>query len=529
MKVAVLLSAAIVAGGPVAVTPDAAPDDEAARRRGVARDVAEPELLWRRAVDFREAAAFDPSQYAACAAHFEAVARELGPEHPRGAEALFSAARCHEQGGAVGPALQIDEALAEKHRDAVLGRSALEAVGRERLALLRFADAAEALETYAARFPNERSSHSGLRWAAALRSGLEQYDRARADLDRLETLSASSPAFAAEVFWSRRALLPAEYATDRARRAHAEAYLRRFRTDGGPARRLLAIATIAESEWQASCPLKRPGLLGLCVEVERERPTQCGQKVTRVTVRGRDRRLADRARSAFTEVVAAAKSLDELAHDPQLRDAVATAEVRLADRELEAYLEVHAPKDLVFHADASPRPGASPAERARYDEQRKQTEDSTRRFAAFYGEKTRLAGALKRTYDTIVARRSAVASVAVAARVGLMALAVADELMQSDVKLPTDREVRAAFCGALGDQVEVFRADASAALSLCVTRGRLYGEFAEAARFCDDELQRREPLAFPPLRELFAGGQALDPPEPESIGVQVEPYGLDAP
>lgn len=518
--------------GAVAATPEAGADDAAARaaaaRRRVARDVAQPELIWQSLAVFREEAAIDPSQHAACAGHFEAVARELGAGHPRGAEALFAAARCHEAGGAVGPALQIDEALAEKHRDAVLGRSALAAVGRERLALLRFADAAAALETYVARYPNERVGYDGLHEAAALRSALGQYALARADLDRIDAMPMSSPGFVAQVFWSRRALLPADHATDKARRAHAEAYLRRFGADGGPVLRLLALATIGESEWRASCPLKQAGPLGLCVEIERDRPTQCEQKATQVAVRRRDRRLADRARSVFAEVVAAAKPLDELAYHRELREAVAMAEVRLADRELEAYLEVHAPKDLAFHVDASLQRSDSPAERARYEAQRRQREDSTRRFAAFYGDKTRLAGALRRTYDAIVERRSAVASVAVAARVGVMTLAVADELLQSHVALPPGRELRAAFCGALVEQVGPIRAEASEALSLCVTRGRLYGEFAEAARFCEDELQRREPLAFPPLRELFAAGQALDLAAPESIGVQVEPYGFEA-
>ena len=54
----------------------------------------------------------------------------------------------------------------------------------------------------------------------------------------------------------------------------------------------------------------------------------------------------------------------------------------------------------------------------------------------------------------------------------------------------------------------------------------MYGVFDDSARFCEAELQRRMPLAFPPLRELFAEMQALEPGELETIGVQVEPYGF---
>jgi hypothetical protein len=495
---------------------------------------AESEVPWQRAMEFRQSAVFDPSQYQACAEHFEAVARQLGAEHPRAEEALFEAARCHEEGGAIGPALRIDELLAKEHQNATLGQSALAAVARERLGLARFALAAEAYEEYAQRYPADKRTAGFLAEAATLRSRLEQYDRAKDDLERIEQLFArSSPYTAAEAFWARRELLPVSHASDKARRAHAEEYLKRYGTAGGQTRQLLAIATIGELDWGASCKPspkdKQAAPLGLCVELKREQPTFCGRPVTLVKVRPRDRRLADRAAQAFRRVIEAVQRMptDQLQYEPRLRDAAAMAAIRLVDRELETYLDIHMPKNLAFQVDEWRRDSSDAGDRALYDRQKRQQEDSTRRFTEFYQEKTRLAQAAQRKYQAIIVDRlSFAASIAAAARLGVLELDLADEVMQSDADLPPGPEARDAFCKALGERTDAMITGGVQALSLCVTRARMFGAFDDSARFCEEELQRRMPLAFPPLRELVAERQVLGPQEPEVLGVQLEPYGF---
>jgi hypothetical protein len=494
------------------------------------RDARHPEILWQRAAEFREAGALDPSQYKACAEHFEAVARQLGPEHPRAGEAMYQAARCHEASGAVGPALLIDELLAEKHRDATLGRLALAAVGRERLALLQFARAADAFEGYADRYAADKHAPGLLVDAAELRSRLGMYEQAKRDLEQIDRLfSRSAPMIAAEAFWARPELLPVSYANDKARRAHAEEFLKLYGDAGGETRKLLAIARLGEIDWRASCKQKQPGPLGLCVELRRDQPTLCDAKVTRVIVYPRDRKLEGAAVAAFERVLAATRRMDphDLFYEGELSDAASMAKVRLADRDLEAFLGVHMPEDLSFTVEEWRRDSSAAGDRARYEKQIRKRDDSTRRFQEFYSEKTKLAGALQKKYESVFnAQQSGAGMFAAAARASLMSLAYADEVMQSNVDLPPGPDPRQALCEQLEERLAPHISYAMTVLSGCLVRARRSGEFDESARFCEDELQRRMPLAFPPLRELFAEMQALDPGEPETIGVQVEPYGF---
>lgn len=463
----------------------------------------------------------------------ENFARALAPEHPQADEAMYESARCVEAMGKIGPALRIDEQLAEKHREGRLGRLALAAVGRERLALLKFARAAEAFEEYAARYAADKLAPGFLRDAAGLRSGLGMMDQAQRDLEEIERLySRSAPRTAAEAFWARRELLPASYATDKALRAHAESYLKIYGDAGDEVRKLLAIATLGEIDWRASCKIgkqKQPGPLGLCVELKFEQPTLCDATVTQVVVHPRDRKLAGAAVLAFERVIAAAERMDPypLTAEPRLRDAVAMAKIRLVDRNFEAYLAVHMPEDLSFTVDEWRRDSPASGDRARYEKQVKKSEDSKRRFLEFNAQKTRLAIAVEKEYEAVFGARSSPAGMfAAAARVGLLELNYGDELMQADTDLPPGPEARAAFCEALEERIVPMSQHAITALSACVAKARVYGVFDDSARFCEAELQRRALLAFPPLRELFAEMQALEPGELETIGVQVEPYGF---
>lgn len=476
--------------------------------------------------EFEQAAERDPTQWDRCAELFTEMHRRFERADPLAPEVLLYAASCQEAGGRAGPALETYRQIYATYPDAPQGQLAFRGVARCELALLNFERAADARERYASRWPDEFTSLIFLSEAATLRSGLGQESRAKADLDRLEAAPAMQSR-AGEIFWSRRELLPTSYASAKARRAHAEEYIKRFGTrDLRPY--LLAIATIGELDWQASCKLKRPGPLGLCVELEHDTPSLCDRPVTRVVVHARDRKRADAAEAAFTRVVAAVQRMapDELASDPRLRDVAGMAAVRLADRELEGLLDVHMPGDLAFHVDEWRRDSTASGDRARYDKQVAKKADSTRRFTQFYKDKTQLAATVERKYRAVIEQRLSLAGgLAAVARLGLVLLDFGDELMQGDVDLPPGPEARRAYCEALDERAEPILGRGFEALSLCLTRASMIGVFDESARFCEDELRRRAPLAFPPLRELFAAGQALDP-EPEIIGLQAEPYGF---
>lgn len=465
-----------------------------------------------------------------CKKHFT---RASGPEHPQADESMYESARCLEAMGAIGPALRIDEQLAEKHREARLGQLALAAIGRERLALLKFARAADAFEEYAGRYAADNLAPKFLRDAAGLRSELGMMDQAQRDLEQIEKLySRSAPRTAAEALWARRELLPASYATDKALRAHAESYLKIYGDAGDEVRRLLAIATLGEVDWRASCKIgkgKLPGPLGLCVELKFEQPTLCDATVTQVVVYPRDRKLADAAVLAFERVIAAVERMDShpLTAEPRLRDAAAMAKIRLVDRNFEAYLAVHVPEDLEFNVDEWRRDSPASGDRARYAKQVTKRNESARRFGEFYSEKTRLGGAVEKEYEAVFGARSSPAGMfAAAARVGLLEFNYGDEVMQANADLPPGPEARAAFCAALEERIEPMTMHAITALSACVTKARVYGVFDDSARFCEAELQRRMPLAFPPLRELFAEMQALEPEEIVPYGFQSVPYGF---
>lgn len=196
----------------------------------------------------------------------------------------------------------------------------------------------------------------------------------------------------------------------------------------------------------------------------------------------------------------------------------------LLDRDLEAFLAVAVPTDLAFEVDEWRQSSASEDDRRLHAAQKQKADDSGKRFIAYYQEKTRLAQALvSRLEATAAARDSVQGTVAATARLALAKLHYADQVLQIETKVTAGPAAVEAYCGAMHGQADRIVDDGVKALSLCLARASVGGAFGGAARYCEAQLQRRAPLAFPPLQELFAAGQALDP-EAETIPVQAQPY-----
>lgn len=452
----------------------------------------------------------DPERAARCVDGLLALVAE--PNYRRPADALHYAAVCAEVGGDVERSIALRRRALAEHPAAPATRLAEGALAKQLQGLARFAEAAEVMEGYAARWPAEREAVDMLWTAAALRHGLGQDDRARAALERVEVVvGRRDPWRAAEAYWARGALGPD---TPAARRAHAEGYLKRHARTGPPQRRIVAQVIVGEGLWRDSCkPGKDAGpaveLLGLCVTLKTGQPGGCGT-TTRWQVHARDARLVAKAQAYLRGVAAEVEGRGGALGlpdpwSPETAAAVLRARVMLADAELEASLRrVPEAVDLV---DA------------------KRTKDDERRFAGWLADKTREIERLSRRYGELAVKELS-GDVATLARSGVVALQYADALLGVEVRLPAVKDVRPLFCEALREQTARLEAEGLAALSACLVRASVRGRFDGAARFCEAELQRRLPISFPPLRELFGGGPALDP-GPRAFAVQESSEGYD--
>lgn len=491
---------------PGAADPSAAPERDAAARDAAAR---EAQAFEEAHGAFRE---HDPVRAASCLTQLLELLRD--PAYPRADHALSYAAGCAELAGQVGLSISLRRRLLDQSPSSPLARPALAVLARQHLDLTRYAEAAELMELYASRYADDRRTLDFLQDAAVLRHGLGQDDRALALLERAERRATGVPSRAAELFWSRKTLLPD---TDAARQAHAEAYLKRYAAAGGRARRALALFTLAEITWRRSCkrsprdPDPEGPWLGLCVSVRPGKAEGMCGPTTFWEVHPRDPKIADRARAFFREVVALASarpasSLEEWPREA--REAVVSASITLTDGELEDYLRLLPDRDFLV--------GDTPAAKT-----------SQKRFAEFMQTKYAGARRLRDRYSQIAAQDGRLLAVPLTARDAILSLHLSDSLQAVRTDLPNDK-VRTEFCAVLRRETDEIESTGAQTLSSCLTRASVRGEFHGPARFCEAELQRRHPLVFPPLRELFAAAQVL-PPEPLAAQVQLSSEGWDAP
>ena len=486
----------------------------------------------------------DPARGHECAVKLTELAGRLGDKHPRTVEALELAARCHEAAGEHEAMVATRERLVEKFPAAPVARVAVLALVRHHRAILAFEKAAAAMEQYAERWPGEPEAIDLLHEALVLRAQLGHDKRALELTERMEKLYAGkNPQRLAMIFWARADLLPKTLPDDQARQAHALAYLQRYGSKGGPARRIVAEVTWAAIEWRRACKQK-DGLMDLCVTVKPAAPdapkagkaptvTCAGPAAQAITVHPRDRQKAEAAQRRLRDVMALGEILPPV-DDPWLRmkvdEALDQAEVILADGKLEESLAVRSPTDLSFFRENWRQYSDKARDRQVYAEQVRKAEDSTRRFLDYWGKSRERANDLTKRYETIISRKRSVRGMfAGAARLAIVSQTQVDTLLAAEVPagLASEAAIKA-YCAALNDSTEPVAVAAMQAFEYCWQRAATYAYTDPSVEFCGAELQRRKPRAYPPQRELFG---FVEPPAIEAVSapVQVEPPILEQP
>ncbi|WAS93372.1 tetratricopeptide repeat protein [Nannocystis punicea] len=484
------------------------------------------------------AQAGDPARAPACAEQLEQLARRLGDRHERAAEALEYAARCHEAAGQYDAMVATRERLVETFPSLPAARVALLALVRHLRATLSFERAAAAMERFAERYPAEAEAAEFLQEAGLLRAQLGQDKQALALFEKVEKYyAAKDPQRGALIHWARVDLLPKTLPDDQALQKHALEYLLRHGNKGGPARRIVAEVTYAAIEWRRACKQKG-GLMDLCVTSKPaaidapkrgKAPTVtcAGPAAQAVTVHPRDRQLAESALRRLRQAIELGKVLPPV-EDPWLQrkvdEALDTAELIVADRELEAALAVRPPTGLNFRVEEYLRFSSDERDRKKYAEQKRKSDDSRRRFLDYWGKARDRSNDLNRLYEKIAVRkRSPRAVFAAAARLAIVAQTEVDTLLAAEVPdgLGSDEAIKA-YCGTLRDYTTPVEVAATQALEYCWQRAAMVAYTDSSVEFCGAELQRRLPRAYPPQRELF-GWTEPPPIEPRSAPVQVEP------
>lgn len=479
-----------------------------------------------------------------CAVRLEGLLREDGEGHPRGPEVLARAARCREIAGEFEEAARMREALVERYPQAPVARAELGALAHRYRVTAQFERAAAAMERFAQRYPDDERAAEFVLDAAQLRAGLGQESAALSLLARGEAhAQGSDPRRAAALFWARVELAPGTYADDQARRAHAEEYLQRYGAAGGLGRQILAEATIADVDWRRSCK-QRDTPLDLCLTFKpavpparKGKPARrscAGPEVRVAVVHPRDHKLAEAAQTRFETVLQLGEAWErEGEDDPQLRvqvrEALDLAEIAVADRGLEAYLELRALTKLSLMVDARRRYTGDPRHEKSSAKQRHKSRDSPSRVYAFLQKKAAQERWLWSLYDEIVRREySRRGLFAAAARLGVVLGAFADEWVTVEVPraLTSDTEIES-YCSWLQSMAGTSVEDAKDVFADCLSRAARYPYSDAAVAFCADELERRYPREYPALHELFARGQSL-PFEPEAVPVQLDPPKAEA-
>lgn len=480
----------------------------------------------------------DPARGRECAARLSELATRLGDADPRTAEVLTYTAQCQEAAGEYDAMVATRERLMQQFPTTPAARVALLALVRHYRATVAFERAAAAMERFAERWPGEREAIDLLEEAALLRAQLGQEKRALELFQRVEKLFAGKdPRRVAVNFWALPDLLPGTYADDQARRAHAQAYVERHGPRGGPGRLLVAEVTIAAIDWRRACKQKG-GLMDLCVTSKpavvdapgrgKAPKLSCaGPTAQAVTVHARDPKLAEAAQARLREVVKLGKVLppgEEPWLEMRVREALDRAEVILADRELEEALTLQVPSGLDFYVEDILKHSDKERDRKRHAEQLRRSEDSRRRFLAYWQQAYGNANKLSRRYEEVVARKySPQGLFAAAARVAIVAQTQADRLLAAELPrgLGSEAAIKA-YCGAMRDYTTPVEQNARLALEFCLARATAYVHSDASVEFCAAELERRLPRAHPRQRELF--GPVQPPPiEPTWVPAQLEP------
>lgn len=282
--------------------------------------------------------------YARCAEHYVAL-YNADPKSDHIDELLYNAAVLYTQAGSVGAALQMFALLKRSAPRSKLVPRALGRQGHLYSQIGMYAEAATALEEYAAKYAGEKDAYAALSDAFHYRRSLGDTAKAIADAQLfLRTFGTKKPADAAAM--QRTLVAMAEDAKDDAALVrHATDFLRRHGGRDVNARVAVSV-TLARSAWRRACPVA--GIDGLCIEHVRARPAptaaaSCSPTAPKLRVVARKRAQADEAMRGFKAAIAIADRTKAL--DPVAQHAVLLARLAVADAQLEATFAGTAPAD----------------------------------------------------------------------------------------------------------------------------------------------------------------------------------------
>ncbi len=427
------------------------------------------------------------------------------PADPRADELLYNAGVCFEVDHSVGAAIAAFRQLMTRFPRSRLAARALIRTAHAYRSIVHYREAAEALETYAAKYGGEKDAEAALSEAMVLRRALGEPAAVRKLAERYARMyGRKRPRQAAEAVW-------ASLADDRSTGAAAriERFLKQWRGKASPELRVIAHVRLGELLWQQSCP--KPDPSGLCLIAQRPsaKIRRCADR-PRVRLVPRKATLARRARTAFTAAILAYRALPaQPSHPPAVDRAFARASFALAEPDFEAYLALDFPSGLDFDGD---KPELRKASMKRF---RDWLDQKQKMMAALSGAGS--SGSGRGAYVEIVAmgERAGPWLAAATARVGAARVAFADAMLGGEMPRDVGRGPYAddkthAYCDELNRQSEALIESAVSAFAACVSRP-VTGDDARWFRSCERELVRLRPADYPARKERHGAAGHLGP------------------
>jgi TolA-binding protein len=485
-------------------------------------------VVWRRAEDARERGEFE-----LCAKHYLDIHNAFD-DHDRADELLFNAARCLDAAYMVGSAIRARETLIEHHPSSKLAKQTLRELAENYQAIAFYDKAADRFERYASAHAKDDYAAQALQNAYLFRLGLGDGDQARKNLEHYEKMfRRKDPARAAEIFWSKHAILD----EDEARLDHAREYIATYGTKGGVDRLVVAHAVAGQIAWRRSCG--RELLHDTCVTMKRRRatagddtrrraqelrrrmsgiPNRCGSDERAViTIHPRDPKLAEAAQQHFEQIVKLARQdvgvpSDDTARLEAFRNAFGMALVYRADRKYEDYLSLEMPTELDFGTEHMWKKGTGvPRLEREYEAAMKRRADTVARFEGFHRRKMALAHELLEAYGDVKRSSSPHWMLAAAARNAMVAQNYADQLYRAPVPAAIKtQEMYEDYCDELGLKAEEPEKLATESFRYCLERSTAFRYWNEFSRLCEEEMQQRDPDKYPATNEIFGQPRYTD-------------------
>jgi tetratricopeptide (TPR) repeat protein len=472
--------------------------------------------------------------YKECGRSMLASAESL-PDHPKHAERLWNAGQCFQNAHLVGQALKARLALIAAHPKDPLAQKALFRVAAGYHQLAYYSKAAEHYEDFASKFPGEKKSTDALGNATTFRIGLGEDDKAIADMDSFVKFYGSpKPQDAAGVFFQMGDVYEKEKRYDELAK-HLETYLKKWGTQGGPDRQVLAHFRLGEMAWKASCPKASED--GACLEMKRvaatgrqkvladlnkklkkgakiheKSRTQCGPPTkSKIVLYDRNKQQAAKAQEHFQAVLkiwnkgAAASKItgkDVEARAGLAAYAVAGSAFNIAEVQYENFLRIKFPEGLDFQ-----QPTQFDSKR-QAESKKKRFAESVKKFTSYLDEKSKALDKARTLYLDTFGMKQAQWTIASAARVGQIYMDFAGQLYTAEI--PKDlkeqdqwgNRPKEIYCDQLEDKAEPIESKAVDGFEKCLKAATEQSWYNEWSRLCERELNQVKPTEYPLSSEV---------------------------